>query len=350
MTSSSATVAPQWCRRRDRIGAAAVFIAIAAVCAVGPASADAGAVQPVPPASSTELQREPIRPLPISVSLNPRKVALGRSLFSDPALSRDGTVSCASCHALDSGGTDHRQHSMGLHRTEGAVNAPTVFNVGFNFRQFWDGRAETLEAQIDGPLQSPGEMGSDWRDVLPRLRGLKDYAAGFAQTYSDGISADNVRNAIAEFERSLITPNARFDRFLRGDSAALTDEEKAGYLKFKSYGCISCHQGVNVGGNMFQRMGVIGDYFADRGNVTQADYGRFNVTKDEADRYTFKVPSLRNVELTAPYFHDGSAQTLDEAVAIMAKYQLGRQLPPQDRDQLVKFLKTLTGVYGGQAP
>ncbi len=160
----------------------------------------------------------------------------------------------------------------------------------------------------------------------------------------------NVKNAIAEFERTLLTPGSRFDRHLRGDATALSAEEKAGYLKFKSYGCISCHQGVNIGANLFQRMGVIGDYFADRGNITKADLGRFNVTGQESDRHVFKVPGLRNVALTAPYFHDGSARTLEEAVEVMAKYQLGRPLPPGDLADIVRFLHTLTGELEGGAP
>jgi cytochrome c peroxidase len=201
---------------------------------------------------------------------------------------------------------------------------------------------------VDGPVQSVFEMGSTWEQVLGKLRGDPTYAAAFTTLYPEGLGREAVKNAIAEFERSLLTPRSRFDRHLEGDTGALTAEEKAGYLKFKSYGCISCHQGVNIGANLFQRMGVIGDYFADRGNITKADLGRFNVTGQEADRHVFKVPSLRNVAVTAPYFHDGSAATLEEAVAVMAKYQLGRPLPPQDLADIVKFLGTLTGEFEGK--
>ncbi|MDP3856582.1 MAG: cytochrome-c peroxidase [Stagnimonas sp.] len=318
------------------------WLALAALCALlcaAPANAEA----PV-------FRDEPIRPVPAASTLNAAKVALGARLFADPLLSRDGSVSCASCHPLATGGTDHRPRSLGLNRAEGSVNAPTVLNSGLNFKQFWDGRADTLEQQVDGPLLSPVEMGSSWDTVIAKLRRAPGYAKAFSQAYPDGLSPAAVRNAIAEFERSLTTPNSRFDRYLRGEDAALSAAEKSGYRKFKAYGCISCHQGVNVGGNMFQRMGVMGDYFADRGGVGKADYGRYNLTGDEADRFTFKVPSLRNVELTAPYFHDGSAASLEQAVGIMAKYQLGRSLPPQDLDELVGFLKTLTGVRPGQAP
>lgn len=305
----------------------------------------AGAALPAEPLTPNQ---EPVRPIPLTIKLDPRRIELGARLFKDPLLSKDGSVSCASCHALDKGGVDGRRYSVGINGAAGAVNTPTVFNSGLNFKQFWDGRAETLEAQVDGPLQSAVEMGSEWPDVLGKLRLDASYVRAFRDIYPDGVSRKNVTNAIAEFQRSLITPNAPFDRFLRGDASALSDNEKAGYRNFKDYGCASCHQGVNVGGNMFQRMGVMGDYFADRGGITAADFGRFNVTGDAADKFTFKVPSLRNVARTAPYFHDGSAQTLEEAVGLMAKYQLGRPLPPQDLRQIVEFLGTLTGEYEGK--
>jgi cytochrome c peroxidase len=292
--------------------------------------------------------REPIRPVPQSLPLDANKVALGRKLFHEPMLSRDNTVSCASCHDLRKGGTDRRSHSLGIKQAEGPINAPTVFNSGFHIKQFWDGRADSLEDQVDGPLQADREMGGVWEDVLVKLRGLPAYTAAFQQVYPDGVQRKNVKNAIAEFERSLITPNAPFDRYLRGDDTALTADEKEGYRKFKLYGCITCHQGVNVGGNIFQPFGVMGDYFADRGNVTKADLGRFNVTGNEEDKFVFKVASLRNIAVTGPYFHDGSAGTLEEAVAVMAKYQLGRELPPKDLDQIVRFLKSLTGEYEGK--
>jgi len=298
------------------------------------------------PAGAAE---EPIRPIPAAPITDARKTALGQKLFNDPMLSRDGTVACASCHSLKLGGTDRLQRSRGLMGAEGGVNAPTVFNAAFNFKQFWDGRAETLEAQVDGPLQAPAEMGAQWPQVLDKLRRSSSYASAFREAYRDGITRDNVKNAIAEFERSLVTPNSRFDRYLRGDAAALTEGETSGYRKFKAYGCVSCHQGVNVGGNMFQRMGVMGDYFTDRGHITTADFGRFNVTADEADRFMFKVPSLRNVAATPPYFHDGSARTLEDAVGVMARYQLGRELPAKDQQELVMFLKTLTGEYAGKS-
>lgn len=292
---------------------------------------------------------EPILPIPPTIGLNEKKVALGEKLFNNPQLSHDNTISCASCHSLSTGGTDLLVHSIGIKGRVGSINAPTVFNSGFNFKQFWDGRAETLEDQIDGPTHAPGEMGSNWTEIISKLNQSPDYIAAFNELYADGIQSRNVKDAIATFERSLSTPNSRFDKFLRGDNGILTNEEKEGYRLFKSYGCASCHQGINVGGNLFQKFGVMGDYFADRGNVTKADLGRFNVTGDPTDRYVFKVPSLRNVALTPPYFHDGSAARLEEAVAVMGRYQLGRRLSPEEVDRIVRFLKTLSGEYKGKA-
>ena len=289
------------------------------------------------------LQREPLQPLARPPAQDKQRVALGSKLFSDPRLSIDGTVSCSSCHILTRGGQDGQRVSRGVHGESGSVNAPSIFNSGFNFVQFWDGRAASLEDQVSGPLTSPTEMASNWSHTLAFLENDAQYSAAFRATFSNGIDEANVRSAIASFERTLNTPDARFDRWLRGEEQALTSVEKAGYERFKAVGCIACHQGRNVGGNMFQRFGVMGEYFADRGHIVDADYGRFNVTHLEADRFVFRVPSLRNVELTAPYFHDGSAGTLEEAVGTMARYQLGQTLEPSDIAELVAFLKTLTG-------
>ena len=291
---------------------------------------------------------EPIQPIAIDSNLDERKVRLGEALFNDPQLSKDNSISCASCHGLTTGGVDRLSHSIGINGAVGSINAPTVFNSGANFKQFWDGRAETLEDQIDGPVQAAGEMGSSWPEVISKLSKSPDYVSSFEALYADGIQVRNIKDAIATFERSLSTPDSRFDQYLRGDSSALSDEEKQGYHIFKSYGCITCHQGINVGGNMFQTFGVMADYFADRGNITRADLGRFNVTEQEKDRYVFKVPSLRNVALTAPYFHDGTASDLQDAVRVMAKYQLGRQLSNEEVASLVSFLKTLSGKRAGE--
>jgi len=326
---------------------ATVWCCLFAVSLTASAAAQAGhALRPI--AQRSGLASEPIAPLPLRVDLDRRKVDLGHRLFLDSRLSRDNSTSCGSCHGLGTGGTDQRSRSIGIGGAQGDVNAPTVFNSGFNFRQFWDGRAATLEDQIDGPLTHPKEMGSTWPDVVGKLRNDPQYVAGFGALYPDGIQRDNIKDVIATFERSLVTSNSRFDKFLRGDGQALTDRERAGYQRFKVYGCVSCHQGANVGGNMYQKFGVVADYFADRGNITKADLGRFNVTGLERDRYRFRVPSLRNVGVTPPYFHDGSAASLVDAVDVMAKYQLGRSLSIADRDLIVEFLFTLTGEYEGE--
>lgn len=284
------------------------------------------------------------QPLPDGGALDARRVALGQQLFHDVRLSADDTVSCASCHALAAGGVDHQARSVGIRGGVGSVNAPTVYNSGFNLAQFWDGRAPSLEAQIDGPVQHPLEMGSTWEQVLVKLRADAALVQRFAAVYPQGLDVDSIKNAIASFEQSLVTPNSRFDRFLRGEKAALTVAEQHGWVLFQSYGCASCHQGVNLGGNMYEKMGVMGDYFAHRGHVTEADKGRYNVTHDVQNLHEFRVPTLRNVALTGPYFHDGSAATLEQAVAVMARYQLGRDLPAADLTDVTAFLRSLTGA------
>jgi cytochrome c peroxidase len=293
---------------------------------------------------------EPIEPLPLDLKQDSARAKIGRQLFMDVRLSANSTVSCASCHDLAKGGADGHAHAIGFSGKQTLVNTPTVLNASFNFRQFWNGRADSLEAQIDAVIQSPIEMGSHWSDVLAKVSKDSDYRKSFSASYKDGVTKANIQNALATYERTLITPNSRFDKYLRGDPNAISDQEKAGYLKFKQYGCIACHQGVNVGGNMFQKFGVMGDYFAKRGNPTEADLGRFQVTGDESDKHVFKVPSLRNVALTAPYFHDGTAKTLDEAVDVMFRYQLGRRASKEDKSAIIKFLNTLTGQLEGTPP
>jgi cytochrome c peroxidase len=292
---------------------------------------------------------EPITPIPLVSHLDRNKVALGRRLFSDAQLSGNGAIACAHCHDLSRGGVDGLPRSVGIGGAIGDINAPTVFNSGFNFRQFWDGRAATLEEQIDGPLLNPKEMGANWTEVDFRLRQDAAYRRAFAALYPTGITPDNVRDAIATFERSLTTPNAKFDRYLRGEKNSLDGDEFAGYLLFKKLGCITCHQGMNVGGNVYEKLGLFENYFEHRGNVQPVDYGRYNLTRHESDRYEFRVPSLRNVALTAPYFHDASAATLEDAVVIMAKYQLGVTLHRDETAKIVKFLNTLTGEYDSRA-
>ena len=293
---------------------------------------------------------EPISPIPETVDVNPAKVKLGRQLFHDPILSKDGTISCASCHDLATGGDDGRRISLGVDDKPGKVNSPTVFNAGMNFKQFWDGRARTLEHQIDGPVQSAFEMGSLWPDVIARLYKDDDYPGTFKTIYPGGIDRRSVKNAIAEYVKSLTTPNSRFDRWLKGDKSALSAQESRGYALFKDYGCSSCHQGANVGGNMFQVFGVLNDYFKKRGDITEADLGRYNITGNEDDRHAFKVPSLRMAAMTAPYLHDGSAATLRDAVDAMFEFQLGREAPDRDKDDIVAFIKTLAGEHEELSP
>ena len=288
---------------------------------------------------------EPIKPIPAYRVVDRAKAELGERLFHDTRLSKDDTVSCATCHDLKRGGDDGRRVSEGVGGALGEVNAPTVFNVAYNFKQFWDGRAETLEDQIDGPIQSAVEMGSLWPDVIATLYRDETYPAQFTAIYADGITRDNVKDTIAEFMRSLTTPGSRFDAWLGGNSEALDALEVRGYDLFKSYGCASCHQGANVGGNMFQTFGVLNDYFTRRGRITDADRGRFNVTGNEADMHAFKVPSLRMAAQTAPYLHDGRAETLRDAIDIMFEFQLGREAPDADKEAIEAFIRTLAGNW-----
>ena len=282
---------------------------------------------------------EPIQPIPTARSEDPARVAIGRMLFNDTRLSANGSLSCASCHDLTKGGGDGRPRSIGFAGRATNVNAPTVFNASLNFRQFWDGRAATLEAQVDEVVRSPVEMGSRWSDVVAKVAADAAYRNAFAAAYADGVSKRSIGDAIARYERTLTTPNSRFDRWLRGDARALTEPEKAGYAAFKRFGCVACHQGVNVGGNMYQKFG----YFRPRSSADPSSEGRFAITGRPEDKQVFKVPSLRNVALTAPYFHDASARTLEDAVDVMFALQLGRTASREDRTSIVLFLNTLTG-------
>lgn len=287
---------------------------------------------------------EPIRPIePVEVNMD--KVFLGRRLFHDPILSGDGTIACATCHSLDHGGAEPRRTSIGIRGQVGPINSPTVLNAHYNFRQFWDGRAADLQEQAAGPVENPIEMGSTFAEVIERLKNDEWYAPRFAAIYGedDPITKDNITDAIAEYERYLITPSP-FDSFLRGDENAISAQARRGYETFKSTGCVGCHLGINVGGQSFQKMGVVENYFELRGGeLTEADNGRYNVTHDEADRHFFKVPTLRNVALTSPYFHDGSQAQLADAVRIMARVQLGRTLDDNQVADIVAFLESLTG-------
>ena len=288
-------------------------------------------------------EREPIQPIPVAAPYSLDKYALGKRLFKEPSLSKNGQLSCASCHQIELGGADRNQYSKGIANTPTQVNTPTVFNIAYNFRFNWDGQYDSLTTHTDKLIQNPAVMGGTWEDILQKIADIKDYQQAFKTIYPNGINRENIVNAIVTYETALTTPNAPFDRYLRGDTSAISKTAKSGYDLFKAYGCASCHQGTNIGGNMFQKFGAIGDYFGDRGNITPADLGRYNVTGSKSDRYVFRVPSLRNVAITPPYLHDGSAATLKEAIEIMVKYQLGRPMPEPDIEQIVDFLETLTG-------
>ena len=299
--------------------------------------------------SSESHLNEPIKPLVADLALDKNKVALGKILFHDQRLSSDNSVSCATCHTLNTGGADNLFRSIGVDGQLGSANAPTVFNSGFNSTQFWDGRADTLEDQIDGPVHNPVEMGSSWPQIVGKLQADAAYPALFDRSYADGITSSSIKDAIATFEHSLVTLNSPFDRYLRGEVDAISENAKAGYATFKEFGCIACHQGRNVGGNVFQRLGVMGDYFGDRGTeITQSDFGRFNVTGLKEDKFVFRVPSLRLAALTPPYFHDGSVATLQEAVRTMITYQLGRIATDEEERNIVEFIRSLAGEYDGR--
>lgn len=275
------------------------------------------------------------------------KISLGEKLFNDKRLSSDNTISCATCHSFAKGGTDGMVNSIGIHKQHGPINAPTVFNAANNFCQFWDGRAKDLQDQANGPVNNPIEMGSNWPQAITKLKTDKYYGSKFKALYSDGITSKNITDAIAAYEKTLLTPNSRFDKFISGDTSILNSEEKKGYALFMSNNCSTCHSGINFGGLSFERLGIYDDYFAKRGNLTIADNGRFNVTKIKTDMHRFKVPTLRNIETTAPYFHDGSTFDLKQAVKIMAHYQCNKDLSDTDTNAIVSFLKTLTGEYKG---
>jgi cytochrome c peroxidase len=298
--------------------------------------------------SSGLLIEEPITPIPRGPSLDTDKVRLGEMLFQDVRLSGDDTLACASCHVLAEGGDDNRARPPGADGKPLNYNALTVFNATLNFCFNWRGNFRTLEEQNEAVLLDPRLMHATWEGLLAKLRADQMYQKAFAVVYGGDPSPAHVTDALATFQRSLITPDARFDRYLRGERDAITPEEEHGYQLFKNYGCVACHQGVGVGGNLFQRFGIFRDPFQQE-PIRPADLGRFTVTGKAQDRFVFRVPSLRNVAVTAPYFHDGRAQTLEQAIAEMAKSQLGRVLTEQEIGSITSFLRTLTGEYRGRS-
>ncbi|MCA0242868.1 MAG: cytochrome-c peroxidase [Proteobacteria bacterium] len=292
-------------------------------------------------AASTAMgqSQEPIQPIVPPQQVNLGMVELGKKLYFDPRLSKSGFISCNSCHNLSMGGTDNIKTSIGDKWQQGPINAPTVLNSSLNVAQFWDGRASDLKAQAGGPIANPGEMAFSHTLAIGILASIPAYQREFKQVFGkDKIDIDQVTLAIAEFEKTLVTPNSRFDQWLLGKKDALTSDELAGYQLFKNSGCVACHNGPAVGGNSFQKMGIVQAYKA-----TSPAEGRSAVTGKEIDRFTFKVPTLRNVEMTYPYFHDGAANTLPEAVDVMGRLQLGKNFTKEENAKIVSFLKTLTG-------
>jgi cytochrome c peroxidase len=300
----------------------------------------AAAAVVVTPATKALFAALPERYENVANPLTDEKISLGRMLFFDARLSKNHDVSCNSCHGLDTYGVDKKPFSPGHKGALGGRNSPTVYNAGGHVAQFWDGRAKDLEEQALGPVMNPVEMAMpDEASVVAVLESIPEYVAQFKVAFPDDrgpVTFENMGRAIAAFERTLVTPS-RFDSFLKGDDAALTVDEKQGLNAFVETGCVACHNGAHLGGAMYQKVGSVTPW------PNEKDLGRFDVTKNDVDRLVFRVPALRNVAETAPYFHDGSTASLDEAVRLMAKHQLGRDLSDAQTRSIETFLKALTG-------
>ncbi len=296
-----------------------------------------------------QIRQEPILPIPDKLELNTAKVELGKILFHEPKLSRKGDMSCASCHFMDKSGDDNRKVTINNDGTDGTLNTPTMFNVAFNHHVTWTGKFTHLEPQIYAAFTNPKHMAADWKQAENLLQSTPSYKNQFNKIYGDGITVNNFIDAIAEYEHSLITPNSPFDQWLLGNDNAISTKALDGYKLFKEIGCITCHQGRNIGGNIFQPLGLFKPHHEfQRRAATQTDMGRFNVTQREQDKYVFRVAPLRNVAVTGPWFHDGSEETLKDAIQSMAEYQLGIQLEEHEVEQIEAFLETLTGEYQGK--
>ena len=290
-------------------------------------------------------------PAPAENPTTSEKVELGQMLYHDPRLSSTGTVSCASCHNTMLGGEDNRANSMGVNGQTGGRSAPTVWNSAFNKVQFWDGRAASLEAQAAGPVTNAIEMGmKSWDDVVARLKSIDGYQVAFEKAFGkDAISKDNATKAIAAYERTLITPNSPYDKYVEGDKAALTLQLVRGMEKMSDLGCTGCHSGAAFNGaGMFQKFPMIANGYFEAQYHFKKDKGVAEVSKNPADENLWKVPTLRNIALTAPYFHNGSVKTLDQAVAIMGQVQLGKDLSKADIADIVAFLNALSGEFPKQ--
>jgi len=294
-------------------------------------------------------------PEPASNPTTPAKVELGKMLYHDPRLSSNGVVSCNSCHNVMAGGDDSRPGSIGVKNQVGGRGAPSVYNSAFNSVQFWDGRAPSLEAQAKGPVTNPGEMGmKSWDEVVARLKQMPEYNKAFASAFGseDDVTADNAAKAIAAYERTLITPNSAFDRYVTGDKSALNEQQVRGMNTFAELGCVGCHAGPAFNGpqlpegtGFYQKFPTFANDEMEAKYNFSADNGRYEATKNDADRHFFKVPTLRNIALTAPYFHNGKVERLDEAVRVMAKTQLNKELSGEQVADIVSFLNGLTGQF-----
>lgn len=278
-----------------------------------------------------------ITPIPKTLSYKQDQAQLGKEIFKDSSISKNGSISCASCHNLATNGADVTQYSFGVDSKETKFNTPTVFNSVFNFAYFYDGRAKNLKEQTLIGLSNVNHMNMNIDELITKLQAT-NYKKEFEDIFEDGLTKENFLTAIVEFQKALITPNSKFDNYLRGDTTVLTSQEKRGYNTFKKDGCVNCHNGINLGSNMYQKMGVFTPFTSDK-----ISYGRHNVTKRERDKYVYKVPTLRNIAQTAPYLHDGSAKTLSDAVIAMYEYQLGVKKTKKEVRDLVAFLKTLDG-------
>ncbi|MEY4194483.1 MAG: hypothetical protein RLZZ226_851 [Pseudomonadota bacterium] len=306
--------------------------------------------------SAAEWQTLPDRaPEPADNPTTPAKVALGKMLYHEPRISANGVVSCNSCHNVMGGGDDNRGGSIGVRDQVGGRSAPTVWNSAFNSVQFWDGRAPSLEAQAKGPVTNPGEMGmKNWDEVIARLKAMPGYTEAFAAAFGAGdtVTVDNFAKAVAAYERTLITPNSPYDQYVKGNKAALTDQQVRGMNTFAEVGCVQCHSGAAFNGpqlpegtGFFMKFPLYQNGVMEARYNFSADNGRFDVTGNEADRHAFKVPTLRNVALTAPYFHNGTVKTLQDAVMVMGKVQLNKDLTDQQISDITAFLNALTGEF-----
>ncbi len=307
------------------------------------------ALAKVPVCFAQSNQNLTIPPIPTPVKYEPNKIAAGKALFNAPLFSSNNTISCNSCHILNRGGTDNLPTYVGINKQPGTLNTPTVLNASLNFRQFWNGRAKSLADVVEDHLLDPTVFDNNWNVVIQRIKEKPKLVALFKDAYQGEINENTIKDALSVYQHTLLTPNSALDRF-RVDKAAMSPDALKGYQLFKNYGCRTCHQGPGVGGNLYQKLGIYKDYFATKSKITKADLGLYNITGKEEDKYVFKVPSLRNVTLTAPYLHDGSAATLEEVIQIMGIYQVGQPIQPFDVPYIIKFLQSLSGKLPSDEP